>query len=74
MNNEIKKNTTLGRFLAENGIKQNSFSKRIKVSEPTLTQMMLGRRMPTLVTAYRIQKETGGKVKMTDWITPLDIL
>lgn len=73
MNNEIKKNSTLGKFLAENGIKQNAFAKKIGVSEPTLTQFMFGRRMPSLAVAYRIQKVTCGKVKMTDFITPEDI-
>lgn len=73
MNNEIKKNTTLGKFLIDNGIKQNAFAKKIGVSGPTLTQFMFGRRMPTLAVAYKIQKETCGKVKMTDFITPADI-
>lgn len=73
MNNEIKKNTTLGKYLFDNGIKQNAFSKRIRVSDPTLTQFIMGRRMPTLAVAYRVQKETGGKVKMTDFLKPEDI-
>ncbi len=73
MESEKKVNTPLAKYLLAQGIKKNVFAKRIQVSGPTLTHLISGRNPPSLLMAYRIQKETGGKVKMTDWIKLEDV-
>jgi DNA-binding XRE family transcriptional regulator len=66
------KKTKLAEYLEEEGIMQNVFAKKINTSPPTLLAILRGERLPALDLAFRIQKITHGKVKMTDWFAEVE--
>ena len=68
MENTQKYVTKLEEYLKENGIRQNHFCKKVGVVDATLCRLRRGECTPSLPTAYEIEKETKGFVKMTDWL------
>ncbi len=68
MENDQKYATKLEEYLKENGIRQNHFCKKVGIVDASLCRLIKGITLPSLPTAYHIEKETRGFVKMTDWL------
>lgn len=49
------------------GLSQQHASIELDVQQSRLSQYELGRRVPSLKTAARIEKRTGGAVRCADW-------
>ena len=50
-------------------VSQAEWARRIKVTRGYLCQLRDGNKTPSIDVAYRIERVTGGKVKMCDWVT-----
>lgn len=61
--------STLKTFLAENGIRQEDFAKRLKVNQATISRLTQNKMRPSLPLAVAIERETGGVVLASAWIT-----
>jgi transcriptional regulator with XRE-family HTH domain len=57
----------LSTYLAENGIKEPDFARRLNVAQSTVWRLARGKVRPSLDLATLIERETGGEVKATSW-------
>ena len=57
----------LSEFLLSKNIDQTTVAKRIGVSQPTFSRYLKGQTEPTVSTALKIEKITGGYVSVYDW-------
>lgn len=57
-------------YLRENQITQSTFAGRIGITQAALSRMLSGRIVPSLETAVKIQRETGGAVGADEWVAP----
>jgi transcriptional regulator with XRE-family HTH domain len=55
-------------YLKQNGISQSRFAETVGVTQSSLSKMCSGLILPSLETAVRIAKETGGKVPVEVWV------
>jgi len=60
----------LKKFLKDQMINQNSFSKQIRISQAYLSLILNGYRNPSPDLALRIEEATGGKVNRLDLLYP----
>lgn len=56
---------TLDQYLKDEKISQRDFARVVELSPSYLNEIVSGSKVPPLVTAYRIQRATGGKVLMS---------
>lgn len=66
MNN--KKTTVLAQYLKKIRLSQIEFSKDIGITPQRLHSYLTGKVIPPLEIALKIQEETKGKVKVSDWL------
>lgn len=55
-------------YIATSGLTQTAWAARIGVSKSYLSHLIRGNRMPSLQTAVRIERETGGAVPAASWV------
>ncbi len=58
---------TLKEYLTREGMLQRAFAERVAIDPSTLSQMISGRRKPSLELAFKIEEATRGKVKASVW-------
>ena len=58
----------LNDWIRINCIKQIGFAEKIGVSTSTLHEILRNGRMPTIITAYEIEKFTDGEITIYDWL------
>jgi transcriptional regulator with XRE-family HTH domain len=59
--------TTLQSYLTDEKISDAKFAKAIGVSSVSVWRFKTGRNRPSLNTALKIEKETGGRVPTSSW-------
>jgi len=59
----------LATHLKAAGIKRNEFARSVGISAPYLTQILAGRKRPSLDLAFRIEKATDGIVPASCWVS-----
>lgn len=57
----------LSDYLIRNGISQSDFAKMVGVGQPTISKFVRGEAGPSVSTAARISRCTGGEVPMECW-------
>ncbi len=62
---------TLKEYLESTGERQTDFAKRARSTDGTISKIMSGTLNPSLSLAVRIQRATGGKVKVDQFEQPL---
>jgi len=62
----------LKRHIEDNGISREDLARRLGISRPYLSLLELGKRVPSLDLAIRIDRETGGAVPVGSWIAGRD--
>jgi len=58
----------LQKHLSDSGLAKSDFAKSIGISRGYLSDLMSGRRRPTLELAFQIQAETKGDVPAESWL------
>ena len=61
------KGVALREWLRDSGLSALEFSRRLDVSQPTLSRWMLGKALPTVDHALKIEAATGGAVSCDTW-------
>jgi len=60
----------LKKYFIASGIKQSDLADRLGISQAFLSQLLNGRRTPSLELAVRIERLTGGAVPAASWVAP----
>jgi transcriptional regulator with XRE-family HTH domain len=60
---------TLSTYLASTGETQAAFAERIGIKPPHMSLILSGARLPSIIVAGRIERETGGKVPASSWVS-----
>lgn len=60
----------LADYLKKNALTHENFSKRVGVTRPVITQIIGGKRNPSLKLVKRIEEETNGEVGFHDLFNP----
>lgn len=63
----------LNQFLTLQKISRAAFAERVGISQPYLSQLEAGKRVPSLELAVRIERETDGAVLAVSWVSLLDV-
>lgn len=63
----IARMMTLSEYLQANGIAQKHFASLIDVKQATVSRIANGEMRPSLDLAFRIERQTGGKVPASIW-------
>ena len=58
----------LKQIIKSSGQTQSLWAKRLQISEPYLSDLLAGRKDPSLKVAVRIERETHGAVLASSWI------
>ncbi len=61
------KGVALREWLRDSGLSALEFSRRLDVSQPTLSRWMLGKALPTVDHALKVEAATGGAVSCDTW-------
>lgn len=59
----------LATYLAAAGTSQRSFAEEIRCSQSFLSDILSGRRRPSLGLAARIERATKGQIKAVSWVS-----
>lgn len=59
-------------YLKANGIPQTKFAGEIGITQSSLSKMCAGQIAPSLETAVKIDRATGGAVPVDSWVTSED--
>jgi transcriptional regulator with XRE-family HTH domain len=54
-------------YLAEAGLSQGAFARRIRLTPPSVSRLVNGLQRPSIDTILAIQRETGGAVTIHDF-------
>ena len=57
-------------FIKATGETQLIWAKRLGVSSPYLSDLIAGKKTPSLALAVRIEQETSGAVSVSSWVSP----
>lgn len=60
--------SALEAYLRDNEIKKNEFARRIGVTPGRISQLLKNGERPGLALAAVIERETGGVIKIKDWL------
>jgi len=60
----------LADYLKKNDLTHENFSKKVGVTRPVITQILGGKRNPSLKLVKRIEEETNGEVGFHDLFNP----
>lgn len=63
---------TLKEYLASKGEKQTDFAIRVQTTVSTISRISAGLIRPALDLALRIERATGGKVRVEQWENPVE--
>jgi len=55
-------------YLEENGMKRCFLAKKLGITKAMLSAWVNGRTVPSMQSAWNVEKVTKGVVRMTDWI------
>lgn len=61
-----------GQIVTESGLSQVTWARRLGISEGYLSDLVNGKRRPSLAVAAAIERATGGRVTATSWFDPSD--
>lgn len=59
-------------YLAQTRMKQSDFAAKAGIAPSYLSDILSGRRNPSLATAGRIASATRGKVPLSAWVVPVE--
>ncbi|WP_083783465.1 helix-turn-helix domain-containing protein [Maritimibacter alkaliphilus] len=59
---------SLARYLREGSIRQRVFAEQIGCSSSYLSEILSGRKIPSLTLAFAIERETKGAVPASSWV------
>lgn len=63
----------LQRYLASSGDRQSALAARLDITRGYMSELVSGRKLPSLPLAFRIERETAGAVPVSAWDeTPAD--
>lgn len=63
----------LDEYFRNTGVKQVFFAEKIGISTTALRSILKGSSLPSIPTAYAIEKQTDGQVTLYDWIADVDV-
>lgn len=58
----------LREFLEQSGQTQAKLARRLGISTAHMSELLSGRKMPSLTLAYRIERLTNGAVPVSAWV------
>jgi plasmid maintenance system antidote protein VapI len=58
----------LDQFLSDSGWSTKAFAEKLGIDRKRLEYMRNGQNLPTLVWAFKIERETAGKVPASSWL------
>ncbi|WP_376872324.1 helix-turn-helix domain-containing protein [Albirhodobacter sp. R86504] len=65
--------TKLAAYLLAENIRQADFARMVQASQPTISKLMSGSALPSLVLAISIERVTAGAVKASDWLADVEV-
>lgn len=58
----------LKRYLVSSGTRQSALAARLEITRGYMSELVAGQKLPSLVLAFRIERETAGMVPAIAWL------
>ncbi|WP_431197557.1 helix-turn-helix transcriptional regulator [Shimia thalassica] len=59
-------------YVCRSGVSRTDWAKRLEISKSYMSDLLNGKRIPSLEVAVRIERATGGAVPASSWINSED--
>ncbi|WP_367998669.1 helix-turn-helix transcriptional regulator [Shimia thalassica] len=60
------------KYVCRSGLSRTDWAKRLEISKSYMSDLLNGKRIPSLEVAVRIERATGGAVPASSWINSED--